>query len=290
MKSTSLDLSGKIDPVTVDLLSKTNEVAKKIKVDFFVIGATARDLILEKGFGISIGRSTADLDLGVLVNGWKTYSKLKDKLLSTGQFIMDNRTAHRLLYKSILPLDMIPFGKVESPPGSIEWPLDRDTRMNVMGFQEAYDHALIVRVAPNLDVRFVSLPGLAVLKLIAWSERSGEAASKDAADLVLLLKNYVNAGNMKRLYEEHSDLLLEEGHDQDRAGARLLGQDMSELMTGQTRAEVLGILRNNAGPGKSDRLIIAISKHLGMDAYEEDKTLLECLTRGIKETPHTEEK
>jgi hypothetical protein len=40
MKNISLDLSGKIDPVTIDLLSKTKEVSKEIKVDFFVIGAT----------------------------------------------------------------------------------------------------------------------------------------------------------------------------------------------------------------------------------------------------------
>jgi predicted nucleotidyltransferase len=290
MKNISLDLLDKIDAGIVELLSDLNKIAANLGVNFFVIGATARDIILEQGFGIPTSRKTQDIDLAVMVKDWKAFDKIKKELLSTGRFVQEGDVTHSFRYKKSLRVDVIPFGGVESPEGTITWPPDREIKMNVKGFQEAFDHSLIVRVAPDLNVRFVSLPGLAILKLIAWSERSGEAASKDAADLALLLKNYLNAGNMNRLYEEHSNLLAEEGHDHDRAGARLLGQDMSQLMTKETRAEVLGILGNNADPERSDRLIIALSRQLGMEAYEEAQNLLERLTRGIKETSRTEEK
>jgi hypothetical protein len=57
------------------------------------------------------------------------------------------------------------------------------------------------------------------------------------------------------------------------------------MMSKQTRTEVLGVLRNNADPEKNDRLIIAVSRQIGMDKYEAAQTLLECLKRGIEETP-----
>ncbi len=52
MTDISLDLSGKIDSLTADLLSALTEVAKKANAEFFVTGAAARDLILEQGYGI----------------------------------------------------------------------------------------------------------------------------------------------------------------------------------------------------------------------------------------------
>jgi predicted nucleotidyltransferase len=100
MSNISLDLSGKVDPVLVDLLLKIKEIAKEVNIDFFVIGATARDLILEKGYRISAKQATKDVDLGVMVNGWDTYRKLIEKLLSTGQFVIDKKSVHRLLYKA----------------------------------------------------------------------------------------------------------------------------------------------------------------------------------------------
>ena len=284
MKNISLDLTGKIDPVTVDLFSQINNVATELKVDFFVVGATARDLILESGYGIAGGRATEDVDLGVMVDGWDTYHKLKEMLLSTGQFVMDNRMEHRLRYKGTLPLDVIPFGNIESPRGTIAWPSEQAIKMNVLGFQDVLKNAIRVLLRSDLTVLISSLPGMAVLKLIAWNDRRNELPEKDVADLALLLKNYAQAGNIDRLYEENLDLLEAEVHDYDRAGSRLLGRDMSCLMSKQTRAEVMAILQNNSDPKKNDRLIIEVSRQLGMDKYEEAKSLLDCLKQGIEES------
>ena len=162
----------------------------RVNSDFFVTGVTARDLILEKGFGISIGRKTQDVDLGVMVDGWGAYNRLKEILISTGHFVSDRKVTHRLLFKGSLPVDMIPFGDIESPPGSIAWPPDQAIRMNVLGFQAAWENALNVRIGLDLTVYMASLSAMAVLKLIAWKERRNEAPEKDIADLALLLRNY----------------------------------------------------------------------------------------------------
>ena len=56
--TTSLDLSGKINPVTLELLATLNEVAGFARIRFFVVGATARDMIFELGYHRPSKRAT----------------------------------------------------------------------------------------------------------------------------------------------------------------------------------------------------------------------------------------
>jgi predicted nucleotidyltransferase len=285
MINISLDLSGKIDAQTADLLLIVSTVAEKLKIGFFVAGATARDVILEQGYEIKVGRKTQDVDLAVVVENWDVYTQLKTELLASSQFVEDPKAFYRLRFKNILPVDLIPFGSIESPPGSITWPPDHSIKMSVIGFEDAWKHTLNVRIQPTLTVRFASLPGLTILKLIAWNDRRHAVPQKDAADLALVLRKYAEAGNEDRLYKEHEDLLGQEGFDLELAGAWLLGQDMSKVMQAQTREVILDLLKNQADPDKSDRLIIQISNELsGNDTYEMAAKLLKNLSRGISES------
>src|SRR3989338_9717225 len=113
MNNTSLDLSGKIYPQTAGLLAIVKRTAESLGVPFFVIGATARDMILEFGYAIPTGRMTEDIDLAVMIKGWKDYEQLKDALVATGEFTVDTRNVHRLVYRKTLPVDVIPFGPIE---------------------------------------------------------------------------------------------------------------------------------------------------------------------------------
>jgi len=65
-----LDLSGKIDEYTLALYYEhIIAAASALKIQFFVIGATARDLILDRNYNIRPFRATEDVDLfeGTLV-------------------------------------------------------------------------------------------------------------------------------------------------------------------------------------------------------------------------------
>lgn len=207
MKNISLDLSGRIDPITVNLLTLLRDASARANAEFFVVGAAARDLLLEKGFGISVGRRTQDIDLGVMVSGWDAYGKLKGDLISTGYFVSKEKNEYRLFFNGTLPVDITPFGGVESPPGSIAWPPAQVIQMNVLGFQEALEHSLEIRIGPDQTVRVASLAAMAALKLIAWSDRRHLYPEKDIGDLVLILRNFSSAGNEERLYGDFSDLL-----------------------------------------------------------------------------------
>ena len=128
MKNTSIDLSGKISETAVSILTEIEKISKKLDFSFFIVGATARDIILEHQFDIKPSRATIDIDIGVIVSGWDQFELLKDKLLSSHVF-SPSKQKQRLLYEADFPLDIIPFGMIAAEDGSITWPPEHEIRM-----------------------------------------------------------------------------------------------------------------------------------------------------------------
>ena len=67
MTNTLLDLSGKIDKVTVSALIRIHQILSSIGIPFFVVGATARDILLDVSHGIGSKRATVDIDIAVFI-------------------------------------------------------------------------------------------------------------------------------------------------------------------------------------------------------------------------------
>ena len=86
-------------------------------------------------------------------------------------------------------------------------------------------------MAEDLAIPVISLPSLAVLKLIAWCDRHTETAN-DATDFLLIARRYAAAGNLDRLYETEPELLRAVEFDPDLAGAILLGKDAAAFLDG----------------------------------------------------------
>ncbi|MCU7838974.1 MAG: nucleotidyl transferase AbiEii/AbiGii toxin family protein [Candidatus Thiodiazotropha sp. (ex Troendleina suluensis)] len=285
MSNSLLDLSGKIDPLLLEVFNAIAEVAAARGVPCFVVGATARDMILSHGHGIASKRATVDIDLGIEVAEWDEFSALKDELIATGQF-EPTQAAQRLLYRRALPIDIVPFGPLEHANKEITWPPDHSVRMNVLGFEDAFRSAQVVRFRsdPVLDILFATPAGLAVLKVIAWSDRTPQG-NKDAGDLDFLMRSYMDAGNQERLAEEHADLLAVDDFDYERTGVRLLGWDMAKVMSPETRIAVLEILEQETGDRERYRLVEDMIDNYAMtgDAFGECLQYLETLKAGIQE-------
>lgn len=194
------------------------------EADFLIVGAMARDLLLHYGQGVPITRATTDIDLGIAVGNWGEFRKLRDACLESGKFTSGRPGNHRLVHHSGVPLDLIPFDGVERQDGTIEWPEDNAV-MGVLGYREARATAEQIHLPDKLFVATVCLPMLAILKLMAWSERHAYAPRKDASDLFLVLGNYLNDENTARLYEVGAHLLEQENFDYEVAGAWLAGYD-----------------------------------------------------------------
>jgi predicted nucleotidyltransferase len=211
-----------VDPLTRGVLRCVDQVAAVVASRYFVVGAMARDLVLVHTFGLPPGRATRDIDFGFMVGNWEQFQALKIALVETGEFDAAPHDAHRLSWKdpetgAIISVDLIPFGGVASEDQTIAWPPNRDLVMSVAGFEEAWESALRLQIEDGLVVRVASIPGLSVLKLIAWERRRNEN-NKDAADLRHLLLYYGDAGNLDRLYEQEMLLLEAAGFDIELAG------------------------------------------------------------------------
>jgi predicted nucleotidyltransferase len=233
-----------IDPLILEAVRKIDEVARKQETNYFLAGATAREVILRHVFGRPAGRRTLDIDFGIAVRDWEHFQMLKSALVEAG-FTVHARAHQRLIYPTTpeVIVDLIPFGSVERDDRTIAWPPEDDFVMRVAGFSDAMESSVPVRLADDLVVRVVSIPALLVLKLFAWLDRKHE--KRDAPDIYTLLKDYGDAGNEERLYGEALNILEAEGYDFEIAGARLLGGDAAAVVSADTRRRVRNILESD---------------------------------------------
>lgn len=255
MSNILFNLSGKIDQQTVEALAIVKRVADSLNIPFFVVGASARDFLLEHCYGVKPRRMTKDIDLGIEVANWEQFNQLKDSLIVTGKFSPDKKALQRLHFDSIL-IDIVPFGPITDANRQISWPPEHEIFMSMLGFKEAFEYSITVRISPDpkLDIKLPTLPGLALMKIISWKEKY-PMRTRDAEDLLFIMHNYEEAGNFDRLYEKEQTLLQEEEFDITPASIRLLGQDIARIADPDTLRVIKAILDSETDEQSSYRLV-----------------------------------
>ena len=68
------------NPLLKDLLKELNIFFNSTGVDFYVIGATARDIILSSLHDMIPDRKTVDLDIAIAISNWKQFQVIEDNL------------------------------------------------------------------------------------------------------------------------------------------------------------------------------------------------------------------
>ena len=233
MKNILIDISGKLDNSYIDVIKEIKKIADSLGIPFFIIGALARDIIMEYFYKIKAPRMTSDIDLGIKVSNWEQFEELINKIKLTNKF-KKLQEKHRVIYNNIM-IDIVPFGGISDDNERISWPPENEVVMSVMGFLEVYNYSTLVRLHsnPKLEVKIPTLPGLAILKLFAWKDNFPNR-SKDAEDLLFIMKNYENAGISDKLYGSELQLLESEDFDNQIAGIILLGKEISKICSNKT--------------------------------------------------------
>lgn len=270
-----LDLSERLQPYE-DLFREIISTTLRLEIPFFVVGAFARDLILNVVYGIEVKRLTTDIDCGIKVKSWNQFERLKAALSDNGHFKPDSKQQQRLKYDDRVQIDIVPFGAIEKD-GVIVWP-DEETVMTALGFDEAFRDLITVRLAEDVEINISSLPGLALMKLIAWNDRRFQYR-KDAEDLGLLMRTYLDAGNGDRLFTEHADLLVDD-FDYELASARVLGRDVAALLTERSIGQVLGILDEQSGEKNQYPLAAAMRGNF-YGEFEKSLAMLQAFRQGV---------
>jgi len=273
-----LDFSQKADLLPLaQVVGALQRVAQPMAVDFFLMGAAARDVMLRHGHNIEPGRQTRDVDFAVMVPDWASFETLRVALIKGGDFLeRPGPATHRLRHQSGLPLDIVPFGGIERADRTIAWPPDQSTVFDCFGAREAFNAAVAVLLPQAVAVRVASIPALALLKVTAWQDRKLTHPGRDADDLLLYLRSYMDCGNIDRAACDHGDLFTAEDYDHEAAGAQLLGRDMALLLDKPAIERVLGILLPQAdaqGP-----LLLASQSGLNL---EQARRLVDAVCEGL---------
>lgn len=221
--------SDKIEhPLLKPLLEELIPFFEQQGVRFFVIGATARDIILEIN-GEKSGRSTKDIDIAITIENWEEFENISEELIKLPSFTKDLKQQQRFLYLGNFQLDIVPFGNIMSENDKIYWPPDQSFAMNVLGFKEVQNETISITLDDKIEFKVVNLIGIFLLKIVAWRDRNHKG-NKDADDLVFIMKNYLNIHQERAVDNYFEEVYQIENYTELKAGASLIGIDLKELV------------------------------------------------------------
>ena len=199
-------------------------------IEPLLVGAMARDLLLHHAHDVPVQRATEDVDLAFAVADWEAFLSIRAALIGSTFFQPQANILHTLRHRSLTPIDLIPFGGLQRADGMIAWPPSGDVVMSVVGFREAQASVIQVLLPEAQRIATVALPMFAVLKVLTWTERRTASPRKDATDIMLVMQNYLDAGNSQRLYSVAAHLVARDDFDYEIAAAWLLGHDAAGLL------------------------------------------------------------
>ena len=159
-------------PQLSEMLSALERGLNKFDIDFYLVGAVARDLWMSAINDIPPSRITGDIDFAIFINDKGTYDNLKKYLIEVEGFSPYKSNAFVLVWKGFIQVDLLPFGEIKDKNDAVSIEDSGLTSLNMPGFKEIYDDGLpMVELEEIHKFKFCTLPGIVILKLMAWQDR-----------------------------------------------------------------------------------------------------------------------
>lgn len=254
-------------PLLKPILLELTDYFKDAGISFFVIGATARDIIMELHDENS-GRLTHDLDIAITINDWEQYKTVEEGITKIPNFTKDPDQKQRFQYLGKFDLDIVPFGDIMKEDAKIFWPPEEEFAMSVLGFPAVNETSLKVSIDEDIDIQIASLTGIFILKVIAWRDRHHKT-NKDADDMAFILQNYLEIHRDVSL--EYFEEIYTEDHTILKGGATLLGKQLNEVLNNHPEAKqsIIEILTTEIEKKEESKLINQILETHKALSYEE---------------------
>ena len=237
------------NPLLVELLRKLTDSFSKMDKEFYVIGATARDIVIQQLLDTESKRRTRDLDIAIAIPDWVTFEQVKQSLIADG-FEKSSDMQQRFYYGEY-ELDIVPYGVVAKEDDKIYWPPEEEIAMSVKGFDEVLSEAITVSIDDDFKVKIASLHGLLLLKFNAWLDRNTKT-SKDAEDMSFIFSNYFLA-NLER--EIHQEVYDWENFDDYIVGGYWLAYDIVALLNKEQLCYYKEIIEGELAKEEESRLL-----------------------------------
>ena len=268
------------DEVVIELLRVILPVLEAAGVDYFVVGAFARDAeLLAKGHTDPPVRKTRDLDLAVMVGSIETYDALKMALAQLSGLEESQSEPYKFIFRQAYEVDLLPFGAIADEKGQVELKARQAFVLELPGIEEVYPFAETIETQEGLQLKVASLPGVILLKLIAWNDRSER--QKDIRDIDHILNNFMTLhwdeicaepDNLFELYEDETTVY------EQCVSARYIGRQMGLMLQGNTqlRKRILELLRENMKGSSMGRL-------MSPQNVEDSQRIIKAMLDGIND-------
>lgn len=263
-----------------EILEALERGFSKFGIDFYLVGATARDVWMKGVHEIPPKRATSDIDFGIMIKDSGIFSDLKNYLIEVEGFVPYKENAFVLIWKDKTQVDLIPFGEIELE-GIATVRGTGFSSMNVEGFKEVYELASEEIQTEGQRFKVCTLAGIVILKLIAWDDRP-EMRGDDIDDIAEIIKNYFHF-NSEAIWNHHSDLFTDD-NNLDEIASQYLGREIGKIVSGNPKLteRIKGILEKGLVDSNSNNLDELLASESD-ETIDFSRSLISHILAGIKE-------
>jgi predicted nucleotidyltransferase len=173
----------------------------------------------------------------------------------------------------------LPFGEIEEK--DTEKFNKRYSDLHVLGFREVLEDAEQVQIEEK-KANIPPLPGMIILKLVAWSDRP-EERENDLADILKIIEHYFDH-NFDEIVEHHNDTFPEDGFDQLLIAAEVLGRKSKQyLEKSETLAKRIKTVLDNNLNNESESKIAKEWARIKSWEIEYAFSILKLFKKGLNE-------
>ena len=257
-----------------DTLQALNKCFTSMNLNLYVVGATARDMIMKLLDETESKRKTKDLDVAIALSDWSQFNNLCE-VLQTNYF-HKGKAKQKFYYKgehheNDYEVDIVPFGEIADGE-IIAWPPDGTPEMSVKCFTDVMEHAIPVKINEEFTVYIASLAGQFLIKLDSWMDRHNRD-HKDAEDMYYILDKFFLTSIMDdQTPPDDVDLNSE---DLIR-GAQWIGSYMRDILSTEHLNYYSEIIQQELEKGTDSELLKDFIKLYGdekNDAYETSRAI-----------------
>ncbi|MBZ5857536.1 nucleotidyl transferase AbiEii/AbiGii toxin family protein [Flavihumibacter profundi] len=219
-----------LSPIIIGMLKDLEKVFKQHDVDFYIVGAVARDIHLSAIPGKAAFRATKDVDLAILLASEEQFYAVKQSMLATGTFEAHPTEPIKIFYKKSIEVDLLPFGAIENNSSETILNKPKVFVLDVPGFQEAYSSITTIDI-DGTNINVCAIEGIVLLKLIAFDDRPSR--TKDISDIDHIIMVYFELYDTA-VFNDSFDVMelydTNESNYLSLVSARVIGRKMSNLL------------------------------------------------------------
>lgn len=260
-------------------LQEISKACNELGIDFFIVGAVARNIWLSANEGIPSG--TKDIDFGVYIPKEEVYNKLRNLLIENYDYKPAKSNAFCMIDSDGKQIDLLPFGEIEEY-GELAIEGKGLNLIRLDGFKEAFEMGAVEVIIGDDQYRTCSIPGIVLLKMIAFDDRP-DRRKKDIIDINSICVNYPEI-ETDYIWDEHSDLYGNEELEHIDVGMIVIGREIKKLIASNRNLfqRVITIIEN-AISGESTFLnhMIDNSKE---ESISQKRNILQNILRGVTES------